>query len=222
MGRVIMDLRKLVSRATLLLGAALVIALAWGAYAEAQQAKSTELQLTESRNSGVSGTATLKDVEEGVEVTLNMQGLPEAGVEHLNHIHAGGTCADDRAGNPAPATIPLTTITAEEDGTGTETTTLDGVTLDKLQEPSEQRYIAFHAEQEAGGGIPPVIACADVNTPSAVQPTMRETTQPLPAGGGMPTTSLLLPAAALLWGCGVVGYALLRRPKNGTTKTGDS
>jgi hypothetical protein len=36
-----------------------------------------------------------------------MQNLPEAGIKHINHIHAGGTCADDRAGRTAPVTIPL-------------------------------------------------------------------------------------------------------------------
>jgi hypothetical protein len=36
-----------------------------------------EVNLTQSRDSGVSGTATLEDVEGGVEVTLQMQNLPE-------------------------------------------------------------------------------------------------------------------------------------------------
>ena len=42
---------------------------------------------------------------------------------------------------------------------------------------------------------------------------MKETTQPLPASGGMgiSSTSVLLPAAALLFGSGVLGYAVLRR-----------
>jgi hypothetical protein len=42
---------------------------------------------------------------------------------------------------------------------------------------------------------------------------MMETTQPLPASGGMgiSSTSVLLPAAALLLGSGVLGYAVLRR-----------
>src|SRR3712207_6861681 len=75
---------------------------------------SVELQLTQSRDSGVSGTANLQDVQDGVEVTLNMQGLPEAGIEHINHVHGGGTCGDDRAENPAPVTLPLTTIRSEE------------------------------------------------------------------------------------------------------------
>jgi hypothetical protein len=42
---------------------------------------------------------------------------------------------------------------------------------------------------------------------------MKETTQPLPASGGMgiSSTSVLLPAAALLLGSGILGYAVLRR-----------
>jgi hypothetical protein len=42
---------------------------------------------------------------------------------------------------------------------------------------------------------------------------MMETTRPLPASGGMgiSSTSVLLPAAALLLGSGVLGYAVLRR-----------
>jgi len=40
---------------------------------------------------------------------------------------------------------------------------------------------------------------------------MMETTQPLPKSGGVPVGSILLPAAALLVGGGVLGYAVLRR-----------
>jgi Cu/Zn superoxide dismutase len=225
-----------ITRAVLLLGAALLAAaVASGTSAGAQQANSTELQLTESRDSGVSGTATLRDVEGGVEVTLAMQNLPAAGVEHINHIHGGGTCADDRADNPAPVTIPLKTITAGEDGTGSATTTLEGVTLEELQDPSEQqRYVAFHAEQEEDGGVPPVISCADLATSSGAQTASGErtvtvesttpaeeyeeyeeyeSTSPLPKSGGVTisTPSMLLPAVALLIGSGIMAYALLRR-----------
>ena len=38
-----------------------------------------------------------------------------------------------------------------------------------------------------------------------------EGTQPLPKSGGVPVGSILLPAAALLVGGGVLGYAVLRR-----------
>src|SRR5215207_11584785 len=97
-------------RARQLSGAALVItmfvavalALTLLASAGAQEDQIVEVSLTQSRDSGVSGTATLQDVEGGVKVTLQMQNLPEAGIKHINHIHAGGTCADDRAGRTAP------------------------------------------------------------------------------------------------------------------------
>src|SRR3712207_6916026 len=125
-------------RARRLNGAALaitvfgVLALALSASVGAKEDQSTEVSLTQSRDSGVSGNATLKDVEGGVEVTLEMQNLPQAGIKHINHIHAGGTCADDRAGRTAPVTIPLETITAQNDGTGSATTTIEGVSVAQL------------------------------------------------------------------------------------------
>ncbi len=66
------------------LSTVLLVTLALGGSAGAQEMRSVELQLTPSRDSGVSGTASLQDVQDGVEVTLNMQGLPEAGIEHIN------------------------------------------------------------------------------------------------------------------------------------------
>ena len=193
------------------LSTALLVALALGGSVGAQGMRSVELQLTQSRDSGVSGTANLQDVQDGVEVTLNMQGLPEAGIEHINHVHGGGTCGDDRAENPAPVTLPLTTITAEADGTGSATTTLEDVTVGELQDPSEQqRYIAFHAEQQ-GDEVPPVISCADLSSMSGGQTVAVESTQPLPTSGGFTAGSLLVTSTALLLGSGVLAYAVLRR-----------
>ena len=202
------------------LGIALLSLLALAGSVAAQEAETMELQLTPSRDSGVSGTATITDVGGGggVEVELNMRGLPEAGVEHINHVHAGGTCTADRAGNVAPATIPLKTIVAEEDGTGSGTTALEDVTLDSLFDPGKERYVALHSEVEEGEGVPPVISCADVVEAAAngaslndKTTTMGETTTmvgEIPASGG---PSILLPTAALLLGAGVLGYAVLRR-----------
>src|SRR5687768_9563247 len=79
-----------------------------------EAAQATEVNLTPSRGSGVRGTATLEGVARGVKVTLRMRNLPEAGVKHINHIHGGGTCADDRAGRTAPVTIPLKPIVAQQ------------------------------------------------------------------------------------------------------------
>jgi hypothetical protein len=200
------------------LGIALLALLALAGSVAAQEGDTTELQLTPSRDSGVSGTATITGVEGGVEVELNMRGLPEAGIEHINHFHSGGSCAADRAGNVAPATIPLKTVVAEEDGTGSATTALEDVTLDSLFDSDKKRYVALHSEVEKGEGVPPVISCADVveataNGASSNDKTamMGETTTmvgEIPASGG---PSILLPTAALLLGAGVLGYAVLRR-----------
>jgi Cu/Zn superoxide dismutase len=115
------------------LGIAVVAAVVVVESTSAQEAaQGMSVQLTPSRDSGVSGTATLEDVEGGVKVTLEMQNLPQAGIKHINHIHAGGTCADDRAGRTAPVTIPLKTITAKSDGTGSARTTIDNVSVAQL------------------------------------------------------------------------------------------
>jgi hypothetical protein len=175
------------------LGIALLALLALAGSVAAQEGDTMELQLTPSRDSGVSGTATITDVGGGVEVELNMRGLPEAGVEHINHFHSGGTCTADRAGNVAPATIPLKTVVAEEDGTGSATTALEDVTLDSLFDPGKERYVALHSEVEKGEGVPPVISCADVVEAAgggAVSTT-------LPESGG-PQPAILILAAALL------------------------
>jgi Cu/Zn superoxide dismutase len=182
------------------------------ASAEAQQTESTMLQLIEIGNSGVSGTADLRDVEDGVEVTLNMQGLPEEGVEHLNHFHGGGRCSDVEDGENVPITIPLDNIVANEDGTGSATTILEGVTLSRLLDRSQDRIILVHDEAYEGEGIPAAIACADVNAPSGDQTAaLEESTQLLPKSGGLPVASVLLPATAFVICCGILVYAVSRR-----------
>ena len=54
--------------------------------------------------------------------------------------------------------------------------------------------------------VPAAVAQTETTTEMMV-----ESTQPLPKSGGVPVGSLLLPAAALLVGGGVLGYAILRR-----------
>jgi LPXTG-motif cell wall-anchored protein len=180
----------------------MALAMAWlaaltlAASAGAQERQSAQVQLTQSRGSGVSGTATLSEVENGVEVTLEMQNLPEAGIKHINHIHAGGTCADDRAGRTAPVTIPLKAITAQQDGTGSATTTIEDVTVGQLFGEDKERFILFHARTVKGEGVPPGIACADL--------------KPLPETGGTPPAAMLLVGAILVSGA-AAGLFTLRR-----------
>jgi LPXTG-motif cell wall-anchored protein len=178
------------------LGIALSVALVLEGSAFAQGGQSAQVQLTQSRDSGVSGTADLKDVEGGVQVTLEMRGLPEAGVKHINHIHAGGTCADDRAGRTAPVTIPLKTVVAQEDGTGSATTTIEDVTVGELFGEDRERFILLHAKTEKGQGVPPGISCADLS--------------PLPDTGGTPPAAMLLLGAILAAGA-AAGLFTMRR-----------
>lgn len=192
--------------AGIVLGVGLLVSVVLGGSALAQGVESAKLlQLTPSRDSGVSGTATLTDVEGGVQVELNMSGLPEAGVEHINHIHAGGTCADDRAGNTAPVTIPLNTIVAEDNGTGSATTTIEDVTLAELFDKDKERFVLFHAKAIEGQGVPPGIACADL-----VQMSGNDSSEALPASGGIsPVVVLLIVGFSSL--SAVAGLLALRR-----------
>jgi hypothetical protein len=178
------------------LALALLAALALAASAGAQEQQSAQVQLTQSRGSGVSGTATLEDVKGGVEVTLQMRNLPEAGIKHINHIHAGGTCADDRAGRTAPVTIPLETITAQSDGTGSATTTLKDISAAQLFGEDKERFILLHAETKKGEGVPPGIACADL--------------APLADTGGIRPATLFLAGVISVLGV-AAGFFILQR-----------
>lgn len=192
--------------AGVVLGAALLASLALGGSAFAQEEKSVQLKLTPSRDSGVSGTATLTNVEGGVKEELTMKGLPEEGVKHINHIHGGGTCADDRAGRTAPVTIPLNSVVANADGTGSATTTIKDVTLDELLGDDQHRFILLHAKVEKGQGVPPGISCADLP-----QESTKTTFENLPSSGGMPPEVLLaIPLVMLLVSVSTV-LILLRR-----------
>lgn len=178
---------------SMVFGATLLASLILGGNALAKNEKSIKLHLTPSRDSGVSGMATLTDAEDGVEVELHMQGLPKAGVKHINHIHGGGTCADDRAGRTAPVTIPLKTVLANGDGKGSATTIIKDVTLDQLVAKDQHRFILLHAKVKEGQGVPPGISCADLP-----QKSTDTSLDNLPSSGGVPPIALLLVPVVLL------------------------
>ena len=190
---------------SIVFGVTLLASLVLGGTAFAQDEKSVQLELTPSRDSGVRGTAILKDVKGGVNVELSMKGLPEEGVKHINHIHGGGTCADDRAGRTAPVTIPLNTVVADADGTGSATTIKD-VTLDQLLGKDQHRFVLLHAKVEKGQGVPPGISCADLPQKSA-----NTTFENLPSSGGLPPKVLLIVPLVLLVMVTSVMLMLLRR-----------
>jgi Cu/Zn superoxide dismutase len=199
----VLRLKRTVS---IVFGVTLLASLVLGGTAFAKDEKSVQLELTPSRDSGVRGTAILKDVKGGVNVELSMKGLPEEGVKHINHIHGGGTCADDRAGRTAPVTIPLNTVVADADGTGSATTTIKDVTLDQLLGKDEHRFVLLHAKVEKGQGVPPGISCADLPQKSA-----NTTFENLPSSGGLPPKVLLIVPLVLLVMVTSVMLMLLRR-----------
>jgi Cu/Zn superoxide dismutase len=191
---------------TMVFGATLLASLLLGGSALGKEEKSVQLHLTPSRDSGVSGKATLTDVEDGVKVELHMEGLSKEGVKHINHIHGGGTCADDRAGRTAPVTIPLNTVVANADGTGSATTTIKDVTLDELLGNDQHRFILLHAKVEEGQGVPPGIACADLP-----QKSTSTSFENLPSSGGFPPTALLVIPLVLLAATTSATLMVLRR-----------
>ena len=182
----------------LLLVVALSLSLASVAFA--QQMGTQTLQLTPSRDSGVSGTATLTDTGGGVQVTLNVQGIPTAdGTEHLAHIHSGATCADDRAGMGGPVEFPLNSVFAQG-GTGTSTTVIPNVTLATLSDGTP-RYVNVHAEM-TGSDVPPGVSCADLVSTMGTVPS---------TGGFVSPAAVVLLGGAGLVSLGAMAVFLARR-----------
>jgi Cu/Zn superoxide dismutase len=201
-GKIVYRVKRLVG---VILGAALLASLLLAGSALAQETENVDIQLTPLRDSGVSGTATLTNVEGGVKVELNMKGLPEEGVKHINHFHGGGTCADVEAGRMAPVTIPLNTLVAKDDGTGSATTTIKDVTLDELFGGDQERFILLHAKTVKGQGVPPGISCVDLPQRSG-----NGNFDPLPASGGIPPAVLLVIPLVLIL-AGTVSLLALRQ-----------
>ncbi len=108
-------------------------------------------------------------------------------------------------------TIPLNTVVAKKDGTGSATTTIKGVTVAQLFGEDKERFILLHAKTKKGQGVPPGISCADLDRTSASSDSSNDKTtmveSDLPGSGGSP---LLLPLAAM-FAAGVLSYAILRR-----------
>jgi hypothetical protein len=134
-----------------------------------------EVGLTPNNGSGTNGTATFTDVAQGVQVDLDVQGLPDPNASYLTHIHPG-TCADEQGGEQhdsnhedahvdheegtkAEIEYPLPPITPDPEGRGTTTAMLEGVTVEQLFSGSP-KYVNVHAE---GSGDPPAIACSSLS-----------------------------------------------------------
>lgn len=102
------------------------------------------IELGELNDSGISGTATLRETGGATEVTISITG---AAGNHPAHIHAG-TC-DSLDPNPA---FPLTSVDAE----GSSVTTVDTSLEDLTSEPFA---INVHLSPEQIGVY---VACGDI------------------------------------------------------------
>ena len=94
-------------------------------------------------------------------------------------------------------TIPLETITAQDDGTGSATTTIEDISVAQLFGEDKERFILLHAKTVEGEGVPPGIACADL--------------APLADTGGIRPATLLLAGAISLLGVAGGLFVLQRR-----------
>ena len=103
-------------------------------------------------------------------------------------------------------TIPLKTVVAEADGTGSASTTVKDVTLEKLLGEDQHRFILLHDKVKKGQGVPPGISCADLP-----QRSTNTSFENLPTSGGVPPVVLLVILSALLVVATSAMFVVLRR-----------
>ena len=133
-----------------------------------------EVALAPDDSSGVSGTATFADAPGGVEVGLEVRGLPDPGEIYLAHIHPGSCTgepvradkdhthhhgnADEPAGK---IEHPLKPVVSDARGNGSSTTIVEGATVAGLFSGREF-YVNVHAEASGSEDLPDSVACGDL------------------------------------------------------------
>ena len=143
----------------------------------AQPSGNGETELRPVDDSGVSGTVALKGITGGVEVELELRGLPKPGAIYQAYLHRG-TCAEGRAGSGrdhqggangdhemagmgADIVSPLSPVKADAQGDGSSITTLWDTTVGELVS-GEPRSVEVYAVG-GGPGLPPEVACATLS-----------------------------------------------------------
>jgi superoxide dismutase, Cu-Zn family len=223
----------------LVLFGALLLALGAGA-ALAQGAGTATAELEDTDGNPV-GDATFMEGPDGVTINANLRpGQDVAGPgAHGIHIHETGEISPDfeAAGahfNPTsaqhgfdnpegPHEGDLEELTVNEDGSASYTATTDRITLSSGSNSildSDGSTLIVHAgsddqETDPTGNSGGRVAAGVIRESATGESTTAAggtTSAPLPKSGGPTSLSgLLLPAAALLVGSGVLAYAILRR-----------
>jgi uncharacterized protein (DUF305 family) len=132
---------------------------------------SAEVPLEPANGSQTTGTATLSKVRAGgVQVVLEVSGLPSSGTMYLAHIHPG-TCAEEEGGGAEHGhshhehgaaeeiEYPLTPVEPDAKGDGSSTTVVHHVTLEGLLS-GDPKHVNVH---KPGSGEPPPVTCANLN-----------------------------------------------------------
>jgi uncharacterized protein (DUF305 family) len=130
-----------------------------------------QVPLDPANGSQTTGIATLSKARGGgVQVVLEVSGLPSSGTMYLAHIHPG-TCAEEKAGGAEHGhshhehgtteeiEYPLTPLRPDAEGDGTSTTLVHKVTLEGLLSGAPM-HVNVHAP---GSGEPPPVTCANLN-----------------------------------------------------------
>jgi uncharacterized protein (DUF305 family) len=132
---------------------------------------SAQVPLEPANGSQTTGTATLSKARGGgVQVVLEVSGLPSSGTMYLAHIHPG-TCAEEEQGGAEHGhshhehgaseeiEYPLSPVYADDKGAGTSTTVVHNVTLEGLLS-GEPKHVNVH---KPGPGEPQPVTCANLN-----------------------------------------------------------
>ena len=205
----------------LVLATAWLVSLALANGAAAQETGAKSFEITPSRYSGVSGIATLRDVEGGVEVTVNVEGLLWGVGDYTHHIHEGATCEDDKVGRGGPVEFPLGELTASLNGTASATSVVEGTTLAQLLNGGKERFLNFHPAPPEGS-VSQGVACttlaplasSSVLPDSGLAPLASSSV--LPDSGGVQSFGLLLGTVGIVLGAVVIviGASMARRARH--------
>lgn len=121
--------------------------------AQAQQAATFNMSITENRIQGATGQVTMTPLgNDQARVDIRITGL-QPNNQHAAHIH---TAQGAQCDTNAPVTYPLTNVSVDGSGVGTSTTTIT-LTADKPVQ-ANNAYVNVH--QMAMGG--PGVICANV------------------------------------------------------------
>ncbi len=114
------------------------------------------LTLAAMNESGVTATADLSHTQDSLSMTLELSGL-QAEATYSAHVHRG-SCESQ-----GPATVPLGSVTASAEGTGTIQAMVAMSVFMPSEEAAEPAPAGFYVQVHAPDGTP--VSCGDIRGP---------------------------------------------------------